>query len=108
MKRTNISNLKVGETQKICGFVDTLRRMKRNQFVIVRDHTGKVQLYIDRKRNPEIASKIDSLTVESTIEVIGTIVENASVKIGGIEMLPEEVNVISYAKAGLPIVMTLH
>ena len=103
MKRTNISNLKVGETQKICGFVDTIRRMKRNQFVIVRDHTGKIQLYIDRKRNPEIASKIDSLTVESTIEVIGTIVENSSVKIGGIEILPEEVNVISYAKTGLPI-----
>ncbi len=103
MKRTNISNLKVGETQKICGFVDTIRRMKRNQFVIVRDHTGKIQLYIDRKRTPEIASKIDSLTVESTIEVIGTIVENSSVKIGGIEILPKEVNVISYAKTGLPI-----
>lgn len=103
MKRTNISNLKVGETQKICGFVDTIRRMKRNQFVIVRDHTGMVQLYIDSKGNPEIASMIDSLTVESTIEVIGTIVENTSVKIGGIEMLPKEVNVISHAKAGLPI-----
>ena len=103
MKRTTISNLKVGETQKICGFVDTLRRMKRNQFVIVRDHTGKVQLYIDAKENPEIADKIDSLTVESTIEVIGTVVENPSVKIGGIEMLPKEFNIISHAKAGLPI-----
>lgn len=103
MKRTTISNLKVGETQKICGFVDTIRRMKRNQFVIVRDHTGMVQLYVDSKENPEIASMIDSLTVESTIEVIGTIVENTNVKIGGIEMLPKEFNVISHAKAGLPI-----
>ena len=103
MKRTTISNLKVGKTQKICGFVDTIRRMKRNQFIIVRDHTGKVQLYIDSEGSPNIASKIDSLTLESTIEVIGTIVGNASVKIGGIEMIPKEINVISYAKAGLPI-----
>ena len=101
--RTVISNLKIGESQKICGFVDTIRRMKRNQFVIVRDHTGKVQLYIDTKENPELAYKIDSLTLESTIEVVGTVVENTSVNIGGIEIIPQEIRVVSQAKSALPI-----
>lgn len=103
MKRTVIANLKVGETQKVCGFVDTIRRMKRNQFVIVRDHTGKVQLYIDTKHSPELSAKVNALSAESTIEVIGTVLENKSVKIGGIEMLPNEINIISQAKVGLPI-----
>lgn len=103
MERTLIASLKVGEVQKICGFVDTIRKMKRNQFIIVRDHTSKVQLYIDTKESPEIAKIVDSLTVESTIEVIGTVVENPNVKIGGIEMLPTSINIIGLAKAGLPI-----
>ena len=103
MTRTLITNLKIGEVQKVCGFVDTIRKMKRNRFIIVRDHTGKLQLYIDVSQKPEIADTIDSLTCESTIEVTGTIIENSAVKLGGIEMIPDSITVVSYAKSGLPI-----
>ncbi len=103
MERTNIKDLKAGETQKIAGFIDTIRRMKRNIFVILRDQTGKVQIYIDSKNDKEFADIIDQLPVESTVEITGEVVENPAVKIGGIEMLPKEIEVVSEAKPGLPI-----
>ena len=103
MKRTNIKDLKAGATQKVAGFIDTIRRMKRNIFVILRDQTGKLQIYIDSKNDKEFADIIDNLPIESTVEITGEVVENPAVKIGGIEMLPKEIEVISEAKPGLPI-----
>ncbi|MEU2790275.1 OB-fold nucleic acid binding domain-containing protein [Streptomyces sp. NPDC007100] len=34
----------VGQTVSIAGWVDTLRRQRAMQFVLVRDHTGTVQV----------------------------------------------------------------
>lgn len=105
MKRTLLKDLPtfVNTKVRVCGFVETIRAMKRNQFIVLRDHTGKVQLYIDAYLNPEIASIVETLTEESTIEVIGTVISNPSVKLGGIEIDVSEIKVASIAKSGLPI-----
>ena len=50
-----------------------------------------------------MVATIDSINVESTVEVIGIANLNPYVKNGGIELIPESISVVSVAAAGLPI-----
>ena len=105
MHRTLIKNLSdfVDSEVKVCGFVEKIRVMKRNQFLVLRDQTGKVQLYIDSYQNSELAAIVEGLTEESTIQAIGTVVKNPSVKLGGIEIAVSDIFVESISKATRPI-----
>ena len=71
-------------------------------FLVIRDHTGRIQLTIEKEKHPELAALVDQLTVESVITAVGPVVENSFVKMGGIEMLPEEMEILSVAEP-LPI-----
>ncbi len=103
MKKTNIRDLIPNERSKICGFVEAIRKTKNNYFVVVRDRSQSIQVYINVKENPELIKTIDSINVESTVEVIGIANLNPYVKNGGIEFIPESISVVSVAAAGLPI-----
>lgn len=103
MEKTNIRDLIPNERSKICGFVEAIRKTKNNYFVVVRDRSQSIQVYINVKENPEMIKTIDSINVESTVEVIGIANLNPYVKNGGIEFIPESISVVSVATAGLPI-----
>ena len=51
MKRTLAKQLPtmVGQTVQIAGFAQVVRDQKRMQFVVLRDHTGMVQLFHERE-----------------------------------------------------------
>ena len=89
MTRTAIGELKIGAKQKISGFVENVRIKKTMAFLVVRDLTGKVQLTIDRAAHPEMEDALSAVTVESVLTAEGAVVENAFVKLGGVEMLPD-------------------
>ena len=95
MERTNISDLKTkfGQPVKIQGWLQTLRDQKRMQFLVLRDPTGAVQIVNERERDPELAARISALTTESALTITGTPVENAIVKLGGLEMQLESLEV---------------
>lgn len=106
MKRTLVSNLpaKIGEQVLISGFAQTIRDQKKMQFIIVRDHTGLVQVCHEKGDEKDSVRKvISSLTAESTVSVTGRVIENKGVKLGGIEVVIESVDVASLAKSPLPI-----
>ena len=106
MNRTLIRELpeRVGRTASVCGFVDTLRRQARIQFVLIRDHTGLVQVTHRRSAEPdEIEQAFETLTPESAVKITGRVVANPIVKLGGLELIPEHVEIVSLAEAGLPI-----
>ena len=66
----------VGQTVSVMGFADTVRNQKRVQFLVLRDHTGKAQMVHGKVDGPDnIAETIGSLSLESAIVVIGTVVE---------------------------------
>jgi aspartyl-tRNA synthetase len=88
---------------KICGFVASVRNTKRFIFLVVRDFSGSVQIFVSKEENPELASICSTLTVNSTVEIFGEVYHNPSVKLGGIEILPQKINVVSLAPAELPI-----
>lgn len=103
MKKTDIKDLIPNKRSKICGFVEKIRKTKNNYFVIVRDRTKSIQVYLNVKENSEMISIIDTITLESTVEIIGVPNLNSYVKNGGIEFIPESIEVVSIATAGLPI-----
>jgi aspartyl-tRNA synthetase len=104
MIRTLVADLHshVGETVSIAGWAQTLRLQRAVQFVLVRDHTGVVQITHRRDGSPLEAS-LDGLSVESAVRVTGRVVANPVVTLGGIELIPEQVTVESHAEAPLPI-----
>lgn len=106
-QRTLIRNLHscVGKTVSVMGFADTIRDQKRMQFVVLRDHTGKAQMVHTKQADAEDrnAKAIGSLTLESAVIVTGTVVEAPNVKLGGIEVQVESIEVCSLADSPLPI-----
>jgi aspartyl/asparaginyl-tRNA synthetase len=104
MIRTSIDGLRdhVGETVTIAGWAQTLRLQRAMQFVIVRDHTGTVQV-THRRDGTALESALDGLTVESAVRITGRVEANPVVSLGGLELVPEQVTVENRARAPLPI-----
>jgi len=79
----------VGSTVSISGWVNTLRLQRKLQFVLVRDRTGVVQVTHARQGAGDgLEAVIEQLTVESAIRVIGRVVDNPVVNLGGLEIVP--------------------
>ena len=102
MERSLIANLKIGEINKVQGFVENIRNKRTMAFLVIRDYSGRVQLTVEKADRPEVAAVVDQLTVESVITATGKVVENSYVKMGGIEMLPDSMEIESIAEP-LPI-----
>ena len=107
--KIDINNLKEYENKEITiqGFVDKIRNLQYVQFVILRDATGKVQITIEKNdENKELVEIIDALTLESTIKVNGKICVNEKVKLGGLEIIPSNIEVTSKSLPELPLDIT--
>lgn len=104
MERTYINQVQnlIGSTVKVQGFIENLRNSKAMAFIVLKDITGKLQITVEKADHPELVDTIDALTADSVITVTGKVVANDYVKMGGIEMLPTEIQVESIADA-LPI-----
>ena len=87
---------------KIQGFVDIIRDTKYVVFIILKDITGTIQVTIEKEGNEALLSKVEGLTADSVITVIGNAVASEYVKLNGVEVIPEDVVVESLADA-LPI-----
>jgi nondiscriminating aspartyl-tRNA synthetase len=104
MIRTLVSDLhrQVGETVTIAGWAQTLRLQRALQFVIVRDHTGAVQITHRRDGTP-LEESLEGLSAESAVRVTGRVVANPAVTLGGLELIPTSVTVENRAETPLPI-----
>ncbi len=106
MNRTTINalnGLKEGSIVKLFGWVETIRNQKTMQFLILRDHTGVVQVVHERKANGSITETVESLSQETVVEIVGSVVANPNLKIGNREILLESLTVINPAESPLPI-----
>jgi nondiscriminating aspartyl-tRNA synthetase len=105
MQRILIKQLgtKNGETVRICGWIERIRDQKKMQFLIVRDHTGSAQVVHEKSANAELAATITSLTLESAVEIIGKVILNPVVKLGGLEIVAESAQIVSKADSPLPL-----
>lgn len=106
MSRILTKNLQamVGQKVQVAGFAHVVRDQKRMQFVVLRDHTGMVQLFHQKGGDDDaLKATISSLTQESAFVASGTVASNPSVKLGGIEILLETLEVVGPAESPIPI-----
>ena len=84
--------------------VDNIRDLQWVQFVILRDSTGKVQVTIEKseEKNKDMVELISSLPLESTVKVTGTLMESPKVKLNGMEIIPNTIEVTSKSELELP------
>ncbi|SFG89605.1 aspartate--tRNA(Asn) ligase [Streptomyces mirabilis] len=104
--RALVSDLprRVGQTVSVSGWVNTLRLLSKVQFVVVRDHTGMVQITHQRGGvGDEIEAALQGLTPESAVRITGRVTDNPIVRLGGLEIIPERVDVLNRAETPLPI-----
>ena len=89
----------------ISGFAEKIRNLQWVQFIVLRNEGTRIQITIEKsdEKNAEMVKKVDTLTCESTIKVTGTIKENDHVKMGGIELIPDSIEITSISEAELPI-----
>src|ERR1700689_1003560 len=106
MERTLISELSshVGEQVTIRGWAQAVRDQKRVQFVVMRDESGLAQAVLGKDDPPaELNEQVTSLTVESAVTLTGTVVADERVKLGGVELQLESIEVDSAAEPEVPI-----
>jgi nondiscriminating aspartyl-tRNA synthetase len=106
VKRTLIEGLqgKIGEQAMIRGWVNAVRDQKKMQFVVIRDETGLAQVVLGKEDPPgELNELLSTLTPESAVTVTGAVVADERVKLGGLELRLEALQVDSLAEPELPI-----
>ena len=87
---------------KVAGWVEDIRNIGSIAFIILRDKKGTLQITILKKQNPDLFKKLVSIPRESVISVRGLCKENTQVR-NGYEILPDQVEVLSYAATPLPL-----
>ncbi|NCW96075.1 MAG: aspartate--tRNA(Asn) ligase, partial [Actinobacteria bacterium] len=88
----------------IGGWVETLRDQKRIQFIIIRDESGSVQVTYPRPSEEDaLADQVSALTHGSYVIVKGQLKHDERVKLGGIEILLEGLEVVSASLPDSPI-----
>lgn len=106
MEKINIVDLNKYFNQdiEIQGFVDNIRNLQYVAFVILRDSTGKVQMTVEKNdQNKQLVDIIDNLTLESTVKVNGKLLDSPKVKLNGMELVPDKIEVTSKSLSELPI-----
>ncbi len=101
MKKVYVNELEkyLDKNISFSGFVDTIRDKKWVMFVILRDSTGKLQMTIEKSEesNKELLEIMSNVTVDSTIKVNGILKANDAVKLGGMELIPDSIEITSLA-----------
>lgn len=106
MERTLVRDAghKIGECIALRGFVQTVRNQKSVQFILLRDHTGLIQIVAERSEaNHHLNALIEKLTRESAIQVSGVVMKNPNVKLGQLEVQLQTLSVAAMSDATLPI-----
>jgi aspartyl-tRNA synthetase len=106
MSRTLVRDLRshLDQTVTVYGWVNARRLQRTMQFVIVRDPSGLAQVTHRRGGDGDLIEQaIESLTDESAVAVTGRVTDSPVVKLGGLEIVPERVEVLGRAETPLPI-----
>ena len=91
MERCLIKNIQIDKQNLLYGFVENIRNKKTMAFIVLRDVTGKIQVTVEKGKNEQLDNIVDQITLESVISVKGKALKNEYVKLGGIEVLAEEI-----------------
>jgi aspartyl-tRNA synthetase len=90
----------VNKEVRVCGWVDTIRKLGGITFVTIRDNYGLVQVLFKDE------SMLDGICKETTVTILGTVQERSSknpkMVTGDIEIVAKEITVLGKCKNVLP------
>jgi aspartyl-tRNA synthetase len=98
----------IGQTVKICGWVDRRRDHGGVIFVDLRDRTGTVQIVSDPQRTPQSYPDAESLRNEYVVQITGSISQrpqeslNYKIATGEIEIYATEIKILNSVNKQLP------
>lgn len=93
----------MGQRVTIAGFAQKIRDLRDVKFVILRDRSGTVQAVVDVAGAPDLSARVSHIPRESAIRIVGTVERNPAVKLGGVEVRLEDLDVSGPALGQLPI-----
>ena len=97
-----ISEEDFGSEQTLCGWLQDTRNLGGIAFLQLRDITGVIQLTLLKKKLGDNFKEWASINRESVVQVTGVVKENKEAP-GGVEMLPENLEILNEAEAPLPL-----
>ena len=89
---------------RIRGWVQAIRDQKRMQFLVIRDESGLAQVVLAKDDPPSgLNERLSALTAESAVTITGIVAADERVKLGGLELRLEDLEVDSLAEPEVPI-----
>ena len=99
----DVTPLLRGSTVTISGWVHQIRDLGGKKFIVLRDGSGVIQITISKNEaSREIMDAVESVTLESVVQVKGVVKEDPRAP-RGVEISPVEFKIISLAKKPLPL-----
>jgi aspartyl-tRNA synthetase len=88
----------------VSGFVNSIRDLQYVQFIILRNGIEQLQITIEKNdTNKKINDIVSNLRLESTIKVTGILKKNEKVKLKGLELIPNQIEVTSKNLDEIPV-----
>jgi nondiscriminating aspartyl-tRNA synthetase len=102
--RTLVKDLKnnVGNYVNLAGWLSRIRDQKKMQFLVLRDHTGLAQA-CNEKNGKDLDNIISSVREESAVTLGGKVILNDYVKLNGLEIQLDYLNVQGPCAGPIPI-----
>jgi nondiscriminating aspartyl-tRNA synthetase len=101
--RTYTADAQPGETVTIAGWVHEIRDLGGIAFLIIRDTTGKIQVKLEKdEMGDDLVETGLDVHRESVVSVTGPVEEEERAPTG-VEMVPDEINVMAEADPELPL-----
>ncbi|WP_436903417.1 aspartate--tRNA(Asn) ligase [Halovenus halobia] len=101
--RTRTADATPGETVTVAGWVHEIRDLGGIAFVIVRDNSGKIQVKFEKdEMDEDLVETGLNVQRESVVTVTGAVEEEERAPTG-VEIVPEEMEVLSAADPELPL-----
>ncbi len=99
----NITPKLTGEEIIIMGWVHEIRDLGGIIFILVRDTTGMIQITAPSKKvDPKILEELRKFRKESVVAIKGTVQESNKAP-NNVEIIPQEINILSLANQPLPM-----
>lgn len=101
-----VSEKDVGQTVTLCGWVDTLRVSGKISFLLLRDRTGIIQIFLDKTLTEKYQHELKK---ESVVLVEGLVNKRPDnqvkqdMKTGSVEIAGKKIELVSIAETPLPI-----
>jgi len=96
----------IGKEVRLKGWLYRKRDLGGIRFILVRDRDGVFQVTAAKKNcSPEIFSAMDSIPLESVVEVCGE-AKKMNQAPGGVEIVPREMTLLSRSESPLPLDVT--